>query len=71
MLTVIYRMEHRAPSGGARESTQELNIGTTQLRNGAIYQSQKYKSRISLSKGNAGTKSGAKTKGKVKQTALC
>jgi hypothetical protein len=22
MLTVIYRMEHRAPNGGARESTQ-------------------------------------------------
>jgi hypothetical protein len=22
MLTVIYRMEHRAPSGGARETTQ-------------------------------------------------
>jgi hypothetical protein len=22
MLTVIYRMEHRAPSGGVRESTQ-------------------------------------------------
>jgi hypothetical protein len=24
MLTVIYKMEHRAPSEGARESTQEL-----------------------------------------------
>jgi hypothetical protein len=23
MLTVIYWMEHRAPNGGARESTQE------------------------------------------------
>jgi hypothetical protein len=23
MLTVIYKMEHRAPNGGARESTQE------------------------------------------------
>jgi hypothetical protein len=26
MLTVIYRMEHRAPNGGARESTQGADV---------------------------------------------
>jgi hypothetical protein len=26
MLTVIYRMEHMAPNGGARESTQEADL---------------------------------------------
>jgi hypothetical protein len=30
MLTVIYRMEHRAPNIGARESTQELKGSATQ-----------------------------------------
>jgi hypothetical protein len=29
MLTVIYRMEHRAPNVGARESTQELKESVT------------------------------------------
>ena len=29
MLTVIYWMEHRAPNGGARESTQELKGSVT------------------------------------------
>jgi hypothetical protein len=29
MLTVIYRMEHRAPNIGARESTQELKGSAT------------------------------------------
>jgi hypothetical protein len=29
MLTVIYRMEHKAPNGGARESTQELKGSAT------------------------------------------
>jgi hypothetical protein len=29
MLTVIYRMEHRAPNVGARESTQELKGSVT------------------------------------------
>ena len=31
MLTVIYRMEHRAPNIGARESTQELKGSATLL----------------------------------------
>ena len=29
MLTVIYRMDHRAPNGGARESTQEMKGSAT------------------------------------------
>jgi hypothetical protein len=29
MLTVSYWMEHRAPNGGARESTQELKRSAT------------------------------------------
>jgi hypothetical protein len=29
MLTVIYKMEHRAPNGGARESTKELKRAAT------------------------------------------
>jgi hypothetical protein len=41
MLTVIYRMEHRAPNGEARESTQEAE-GVCNLIGGTTISTNQY-----------------------------
>jgi hypothetical protein len=40
MLTVIYRMEHRAPNGGARESTQKAEVVCNTIDGTTIWTTQ-------------------------------